>query len=56
MRPNSLCLMQTASDLSRKFTFGEAAELFRHYSEESFVAFYLSKKWDLMRPLGLLQI
>ena len=51
-----LCLMQTASDLSRKFTFGEAAELFRHYSEESFVAFYLSKKWDLMRPLGLLQI
>lgn len=51
-----LCLIQTASDLSRKFTFGEAAELFRHYSEESFVAFYLSKKWDLMRPLGLLQI
>ena len=38
--------MQTASDLSRKFTFGEAAELFRHYSEESFVAFYLSKKWN----------
>ena len=51
-----LCLMQTASDLSRKFTLGEAAELFRHYGEESFVAFYLSKKWDLMRPLGLLQI
>lgn len=52
-------LMQAAAmagDLSQSVTFARAAELFGRYSDESFVAFYLSKKWDILRSYGLLQI
>lgn len=48
-------LPQTAN-LAIRMTFGEAAEIYRTYSEESFVVFYLSKKWDILRTYGLLQI
>ena len=49
-------LIENASDLSRKCTFSDAKELYSHYSEESFVIFYHSKKWDILRGFGLLQI
>lgn len=51
-----LRILPVAADLDRRFTFAEAAEIFREYSDDSFVAFYLSKKWDVMRSYGLLQI
>ncbi len=44
------------SDLSRKITFSEAREIYARYSQEPFVVFYHSKKWDLLRGLGLLQL
>lgn len=51
-----LRIMSLAADLSQTVTFGQASELFGTYSDESFVAFYLSKKWDILRSFGLLQV
>lgn len=49
-------IMELASDLSRKMDFAEAARIYSEYSEEPFVVFFLSKKWDVMRTYGLLKI
>ena len=51
-----LRIMSLAADLSQTVTFGQASKLFGTYSDESFVAFYLSKKWDILRSFGLLQV
>lgn len=45
-----------ASDLSRKTTFADAAEIYRKYSDEPFVMFFLSKKWDVLRSFGMLKL
>lgn len=47
----SLC-----SDLDKIVKISEIHDVFKEYSDESFAAFYLSKKWDIMREYGLLQI
>lgn len=49
-------LTTAASDLSRKLTFGESGDIFAKYSEEPFLYFYHSKKWDILRGYGLLQV
>lgn len=43
-------------DLSRTTTFGEIRKIYEKYSSEAFVVFYHSKKWDIMRSYGLLQL
>ena len=49
-------LIRSIADLSRTTTLGEAAELFQKYSKTSFLALYLSKKWDILRSYGMLHI
>ena len=49
-------LLPRVSDLSVKIRFAEVKEWFARYSEEPFLYFYHSKKWDQMRAFGLLQI
>ena len=49
-------LIRSIADLSRTTTLSEAAELFQKYSESSFLALYLSKKWDILRSYGMLHI
>ena len=49
-------LLPMASELSDTITFAEAAQLFTQHTHEPFVPFYLSKKWDVLRNYGLLQI
>ncbi len=43
-------------DLNQKFTFAQAKELYAKYTEEPFAVLYHSKKWDILRGYGLLQI
>ena len=49
-------LVVRASDLSVKVCFEEVKELYAKYSEEPFLFFYHSKKWDILRGFGLLQV
>lgn len=49
-------ITEKAADLSEKLTFGQIQEIYKKYSTEPFVVFYHSKKWDIMRGYGLLQI
>ena len=49
-------LIGNVSDLSKTYTFADAKELYAKYNEEPFVIFYHSKKWDILRGFGLLQI
>ena len=51
-----LDLLPAAADLSRKLRFAEVKEIYAKYSPEPFVIFYHSKKWDILRGFGLLQI
>lgn len=44
------------ADLSRRVTFGDARKKYAEYSPEPFTVFYHSKKWDILRGYGLLQI
>jgi len=49
-------LIRSIADLSRTTTLSEAAELFQKYSESSFLALYLSRKWDILRSYGMLHL
>ncbi len=49
-------IMSLCGDLNRKITFAEAREIYAEYSQEPFSFLYHSKKWDILRGFGLLQI
>lgn len=49
-------IVGTCSDLNRKITFADAREQYQKYSTEPFVILYHSKKWDMLRGFGLLQL
>lgn len=49
-------IIRLASQLDKKLSFGEVRSVYSNYSDEAFVIFYHSKKWDIMRKYGLLQI
>lgn len=47
---------EICSNLTLSTTLADLKKLFAQFSEESFVVFYHSKKWDTLRSYGLLQI
>lgn len=47
---------ELCSEPDKKVLMPEIRELYSNYSKEPFTAFYHSKKWDVMREYGLLQI
>jgi radical SAM superfamily enzyme YgiQ (UPF0313 family) len=49
-------LLPLAADLSRTLRFSEVKSLYAQHTDEAFVVFYHSKKWDILRSFGLLQI
>ena len=51
-----LRLIEKCSDLSQKVTLGDAKEMYAGVGEAPFSYFYHSKKWDIVRSFGLLQI
>lgn len=51
-----ICVAKRCADLSTSTTFEEVKKLYSEFSEEPFVVFYHTKKWDILRGYGLLQI
>ncbi len=49
-------VMTQVSDLEERYTFEDIRTLWEEHFDKSFVEFYSSKKWDIARKLGLLQI
>lgn len=49
-------VMEQVADLEEVYTFEDIRTLWEEHFEKSFVEFYSSKKWDIARKLGLLQI
>lgn len=49
-------LAQLCSDLNRRVTLSEVAEIYARGSAEPFSTLYHSKRWDKMRETGLLQL
>lgn len=49
-------IMCVASNLNEKITFAAAKTIYAEFSAESFSVLYHSKKWDVLRGYGLLQI
>ena len=49
-------IMKQCNDLTRKTSFDEIRKIYAEYSSEPFVILYHSKKWDILRGFGLLQI
>ena len=49
-------IMELCGDLDKKTTLGDAKKIYAGYGEEPFVVFYHSKKWDMLRKYGLLQL
>ncbi|MCD8185349.1 MAG: radical SAM protein [Rikenellaceae bacterium] len=49
-------IIALVSDLSRRITLEQVKTIYSRYSEEPFLYFYHSKKWDILRLYGLWQI
>lgn len=49
-------VMTQVADLGEHYTFEDIRTLWEEHFDKSFVEFYSSKKWDIARKLGLLQI
>lgn len=49
-------ICRLCSDLDKPVKMSGIRDVYKKYSEEPFTAFYHSKKWDVMREYGLLQI
>lgn len=49
-------VLEQTSDLGEEFTFEDIRTLWEEHFDKSFIEFYSSKKWDIVRKLGLLQI
>ena len=48
--------MEQTSDLEEEYHFEDIRTLWEEHFERPFIEFYSSKKWDIARKLGLLQI
>ena len=49
-------VIEQVSDLTECYTFEDIRALWEENFEKPFVEFYSSKKWDIVRKAGLLQI
>ncbi len=49
-------IMEQVADLDESYTFEDIRSLWEEHFERPFIEFYSSKKWDIARKLGLLQI
>ena len=49
-------VLEQTSDLSEEYTFEDIRTLWEEHFDKPFIEFYSSKKWDIVRKLGLLQI
>lgn len=49
-------VVEQTSDLREEYTFEDIRSLWEEYFDKPFIEFYSSKKWDVVRKLGLLQI
>ena len=49
-------VMEQTSDLTEEYTFEDIRTLWEEHFDKPFIEFYSSKKWDIVRKHGLLQI
>ena len=49
-------VLEQTADLDEEYTFEQIRTLWEENFEKPFIEFYSSKKWDIIRKLGLLQI
>ena len=49
-------VLEQTSNLGEEFTFEDIRTLWEEHFDKPFIEFYSSKKWDIVRKLGLLQI
>lgn len=49
-------VLEQTSDLTEEYTFEDIRTLWEEHFDKPFIEFYSSKKWDIVRKLGLLQI
>ena len=49
-------VLEQTADLEEEYTFEQIRTLWEENFEKPFIEFYSSKKWDIIRKLGLLQI
>ena len=49
-------VMEQTSDLEEEYTFEDIRTLWEEHFDNPFIEFYSSKKWDIVRKHGLLQI
>ncbi len=49
-------VLEQTSDLEEVYTFEDIRTLWEEHFDKPFIEFYSSKKWDIVRKLGLLQI
>jgi hypothetical protein len=49
-------VVEQTSDLEEEYHFEDIRTLWEEHFERPFIEFYSSKKWDIARKLGLLQI
>ena len=49
-------VLEQTADLSEEYTFEQIRTLWEEHFDRPFIEFYSSKKWDIVRKLGLLQI
>ena len=49
-------VLEQTSDLAEEYTFEQIRTLWEEHFDRPFIEFYSSKKWDIVRKLGLLQI
>lgn len=49
-------VLEQTADLAEEYTFEQIRALWEEHFDKPFIEFYSSKKWDIVRKLGLLQI
>ena len=49
-------ILEQTADLDEEYTFEQIRTLWEEHFDRPFIEFYSSKKWDIIRKLGLLQI
>ena len=49
-------VLEQTADLEEEYTFEQIRTLWEENFDKPFIEFYSSKKWDIIRKLGLLQI
>ena len=49
-------VIEQTADLDENYTFEDIRTLWEEHFDRPFIEFYSSKKWDIVRKFGLLQI